>query len=104
MDKFSPKTPGEKVVLSIDFARIIPKDTTISSYDVTASVHPKSKAADSNPTAILSGSPTKTGTVISQMAADGVAAADYVLAFAATLSDGEKIVAEGLLPVREPLP
>lgn len=104
MDKFSPKTPSEKVVLSIDFARIVPEDATISSAEVTASVHPKSKAVDSNPTAILSGTATKTGTVISQMVAAGVASADYVLAFAATLSDGEKIVAEGLLPVREPLP
>jgi hypothetical protein len=104
MDKFSPKTPDEKVVLSIDFAKIIPNGATISSMDVTASVHPKSKAADSDPTAILSGSPTKTGTVISQMVLGGVANADYVVGFAATLSDGEKIVAEGLLPVREPLP
>jgi hypothetical protein len=104
MDKFSPKTPDEKVVVSIDFAKIIPEGATISTIIAAAFVHPKSKAADSDPTAILSGDPTKTGTVISQMVLGGVANADYVIGFAATLSDGEKIVAEALLPGREPLP
>ena len=93
--RLDPKDPEEDVFVRFEFAALT---DTPSSPTVTATRH--AGAADASPSAILSGSPTVSGTQVLQKVIDGVDAADYLLRCVASAPDGSKYVLTGVLPVR----
>jgi len=83
---FSPKTPTEQELFGFDFSRLLPSGVTISSAVVTATVI---DGTDADPSAMISGSATISGSLVSQLVIGGVAGVTYCLKCAATFSDGQ---------------
>lgn len=93
--RLDPKDPEEDVFVRFEFATLT---GTPSSPTVTATRHAGS--ADATPSAILSGSPTVSGSLVLQKVIDGVDGADYLLRCVASAPDTSKYVLTGVLPVR----
>jgi hypothetical protein len=92
---FDPKDPSEIVHLGFDFSALT---SAPLSPAVTAAHH--AGTADATPSAILSGSPTVSGTKIVQRVTGGVVGADYLLRCQVDTAAGERFVLAGVLPVR----
>lgn len=92
---FDAKDPSEVLVVGFDFANLT---TTPTSPTVTARRH--AGAADSNPSAILSGAPSISGTQVLQKITGGTAGTDYLLRCEVDGPSGTHYVLAGVLPVR----
>lgn len=92
---FDPKDPAETITLAFEFAALT---DTPSAPEVTATRH--AGTADASPSAILSGSPTVSGTKILQDVVAGTAGTDYLLRCKVGAPDGSVYVLAGVLPVR----
>ena len=93
--QWSPKDPAEVESLGFDFSRLTP---TVSQPDVT--IEWISGAPDANAVAMLAGSPTVVGAVVSVLIQGGVAGADYRLRCRVVSGDGCLRILSGVLPVR----
>lgn len=94
---FSPKDPGETVFLAFDFSALMTTGLTLSTPVCTAVTR---SGTDAAPSAVLSGSPTITGSKLVQRVTGGVALATYAIKAQVDASDGSRFVLVGLLPVR----
>lgn len=101
MYTWDPTTPSGQPRLSFDFTKALPAAVTVSSATVSAEVHELSEATDATPSARLSGSPSISGAIVSQLFVAGVVEVSYVLTFLATFSDGQKEPAQGLMRVQK---
>ena len=79
------KRPEEKFPVQFQFADQLQFGETISGQVCTCVVF---QGEDANPSAVLFGSPTLSGTVVSQVVQGGVAGVVYVLTCAASGSTG----------------
>lgn len=91
---FEGKLIGETSSLVFDFLSVLPAGVTISSASVTASTY---SGTDAAPSAILSGSPTISGSKVTQKVTVGVLGVTYLLLASATLSDGQVRQLSGFL-------
>lgn len=96
---FSPKSPTEQDYFGVDWADELGSSETISTKEVTVSLH-KGRGKDSNPGAIISGSSTHSGTVQSQLIVGGVRGVTYVTHWKITTSLGRTLEEPVLLLVR----
>lgn len=91
------KYQGETVLASVDFASRLPPGVTITSVSTAITLH-----SGTDPTfyMVVNGVlPTFSGSVVSQLVTGGVIGAQYLLVFAAVLSDGETMEEARLLRV-----
>jgi hypothetical protein len=102
MQKFDSTTPTGRLLLSVDFSRLLPPNETIASADVTIEVHALSAVPDAAASDRLDGPPILSGDAktVSQWFNQGVADVDYVLTFIATFSSGQIEPVEVEMPVR----
>jgi len=102
MQKFDPTTPAGRLLLSVDFSRLLPPAVTIASAVVTIEVHALSAAGDPDATGCLDGPAIVSAdeTTVSQWFTQGVEDVDYVLSFIATFSNGQIEPVEVEMPVR----
>jgi hypothetical protein len=91
----SNKDPAETVTVTFDFTAIT---SAPSSPSVT--VNWVAGTADSNPSAMLSGSPVVSGAKVLQQVIGGVDGATYGLRCEANAPDGSVYVAAGWIPVQ----
>jgi hypothetical protein len=103
--KFSPTTPAGRADCTIDFTSILAgaysPPVTVSSCVVTCAIHPTSAVPDPTASARCDGAVIVTaGKSVTQFFKDGVAGADYILTFLATLSNGAKEPIDAVQPVR----
>ena len=99
MKAFTPKLPGESVVLAFDFANQLPEGVTVASVDsVAVSVY---RGTDPAPESLPAGAPALVGADVLQMVEAGVTGVDYLFVAWANLSDGQKRAVPALLPVRD---
>ena len=87
------KDPSETVYISFDFSNVASSITS-----PVISVTTSSGTADTNPSAILSGVPSITGAVVSQLVTGGVAGTNYLIKCSAT-SVAQTFVDATILPV-----
>lgn len=73
---FPVKHPAERVYAGTDWTDELEAGETISSATVDVSVK-RGKTKDGNPSAIVSGSATWSGAIVSQLIIDGVSGVDY---------------------------
>lgn len=99
--ELSPKLQGETTPRVFDFTSKLQPGETISSAVVTASVW---SGNDSDPSAILSGSPTISGVQVSQPVTAGVLGCIYELLCQATTSLANIYALAGYLAVTPDLP
>lgn len=94
----TPKDPAEQIAVTFDFsAGIIGGETIIGTPTVTASA---TGGSDTSPSAILSGSPLVSGSLVMQTIVGGVDGSTYKLRCLINLTpSGRKLVLAGLLPV-----
>lgn len=92
---FDPKDPDETIILGFDFANLT---DTPTSPAITVTRH--AGAADASPSAILSGSPSISGTQVLQKVTGGTAGTDYLLRCEVDGPSGTHYVLAGVLPVR----
>lgn len=92
---FSAKDTGETVILGFDFVNL----TSTPSAPVIA-VTRHAGAADASPGAIISGSPSISGTKVLQKVVAGVTGTDYLLRCTVSAPDGSVYILAGVLPVR----
>lgn len=92
---FSPKQPAEIVTVAFDFASLT---TSPTSPVVTATRH--AGEADATPSAILSGSPSVSGSKILHKVTAGTDGTDYLLTCQVDTAAGERYILAGVLPVR----
>ena len=97
MKPFSPKDPRESITVSIDFANLLATGETISSASFTSAV---STGQDTNPSAMISGSTTVTGTICMQRVIGGLAGVSYIISAVALTNLGNTYVGSGLMPVQ----
>ena len=96
-----PKLQGETASRYADFISKLQSSETISSCSVTASVY---SGNDSNPSGILNGSATISGTQVWQSLTAGVAGCVYELLFKAVTSLSNTYELSGYLAVTPDLP
>jgi flagellar biosynthesis protein FliR len=90
------KLAGETVVETFDFISRLGVSETISAQTVTASVY---SGVDANPSALVSGSASASGTVVSQAITGGVTGVTYVLLCTITTSAGQTLQLSALLTI-----
>lgn len=95
---FSPKRLAERKKFSFDFTNELATAETISTAVVTATVY---KGTDSNPAAIVSGTATIAGNVVTQLIIDGVENVTYLIVCEVTTSNGQKLHGTALLLVTD---
>lgn len=93
--RLDPKDPAEDVFVVWNFAALT---DTPSSPVVTVTRH--AGEADASPSAIVSGSPTISGTKALQLVVDGTDGTDYLMRCEVDGPDGQHWVLVGVLPVR----
>jgi hypothetical protein len=102
MQKFDSTTSAGRLLLSVDFSRLLPPSVTVASAAVTIEVHALSATGDPNAADHLDGaaivSPDQT--TVSQWFAGGLEDVDYVLTFIANFSDGQIEPVAVEMPVR----
>lgn len=96
--QFSPKDPAETVSVSFDFEALLSTGETLSTAVFT--VTHSSGTPDGNPSAMLDGSSTITGSVASRRLKNGVAGAVYCVECTVTTSASQKLVECAKLGVR----
>lgn len=98
MISLRPKLIGETELYPVNFLSRLATSETISSATVTASVY---TGSDTDPAAILSGSPSISGTTVTQLVTGGVIGTIYRLLYQAVTSAGQTLELEALLAVPE---
>lgn len=103
--KFSPTTPAGRPDCTIDFTSILAgaysPPVTVSSCVVSCAIYPGSLVADPTASARCDGAAIVTsGKLVTQFFKDGVAGADYILTFLATLSNAAKEPIDAVIQVR----
>ena len=96
-----PKRVGSTKTYTFDFTSDLAIGETISTQAVTASVY---AGTDATPSAIVSGSASASGTVVSQKITAGVLGVIYKLICAITTSAGQTLQQVGYLAVIPDLP
>lgn len=91
-----PKITGSTQHVTLDFLSLLSTGATLSSATVTAAVW---SGTDSNPSALVNGAATVSGTTATQSLAGGVAGTIYKLTWTATTSDSQTLVLVALLAV-----
>lgn len=82
---FKPKSPSSTVRVAFDFLSDLGvAETLASTHSVTVSVY---SGTDANPSALLSGSTSKSGTVVSQSITGGTAGNIYTLVCSCTTNN-----------------
>jgi hypothetical protein len=98
---FRPKIVGETVSLVFDFASRLSVGETITGQGSTAYLY---SGVDATPTAILSGSPSTSGTKVTQKVTGGVVGAIYDVLVTVTTSAGQTLSIGGYVAVNpEPI-
>jgi hypothetical protein len=94
----SAKDPAEQIAVTFDFsAGIIGGETITGTPSVTASA---TGGSDTSPSAILSGAPLVSGSLVMQTVVGGLDGSTYKLRCLITLTpSNRKLVLAGLLPV-----
>jgi hypothetical protein len=102
MLKFDPTTSDGRILLSVDFSRLLPAGVTIASAEVTIAVHALSANGDSDASGRLDGQALVSAdqVTVSQWFISGVDDVDYVLTFIAHFSDGQIEPVAVEMPVR----
>jgi hypothetical protein len=95
-NSFTYKITTENELFTFNYSQVLQPSETISSATCTAITM---NGTDTNPSAILSGSPTISGANVSQRVLGGLNENTYRLEMAATTSLGNVYVAVGDLPV-----
>lgn len=93
---FEPKLQGESRILPFEFLSDLSPVETISTQVVTCTVW---SGVDANPSAMISGSATSSGTVVSQLVTGGVVGVVYYLLCTITTSLGQTLQSAGFLAV-----
>lgn len=83
---FDAKTASETVAVSFDFASEYAIGETVASASVGAAVY---SGIDATPSALLSGTPTLSGAVVTQTLAGGVVGVTYLITATALSSLGK---------------
>ncbi len=92
------KDPAEQLVATFDYSLDLDAGETIATAAITCTLH---AGTDSNPSAVLYGSPTIAGGMVLQPFTGGVDGAVYTLRCQATLTPtGRVLVLAATLPVR----
>ena len=92
--QLSPKDPLETVIITFDFSKL---SGTITSAAFT--VTRIDGAADSNPSAMLSGSASISGSQVKQKITGGVDGTSYKIYCLVDLADGQRLREEALMQV-----
>jgi len=99
---FGPKKQGESLLLTAEFISSLGGTESIGSPVVTINVW---SGTDPNPSAMLSGVPTASGSQVKQMVTGGVPGVVYYLTFQVTTSLNQIIQQTGYLVVLpQPVP
>lgn len=93
---FPPKKQGETVILTFDFISQLPAGVTISTQVVSAAVW---SGVDANPSAVISGAASASGTKVTQKVTAGVAGCVYALLCTITTSDAQTLQMSAYLAV-----
>jgi len=89
MTDFTAKRVGETEIFSVDYAALLGDGVTITGATWTVSVK---RGTDATPNAMVSGSASIAGSVVSQKLTGGVAGVSYWPICTATTSDGQTII------------
>lgn len=92
----SGKVSSETINQAFDFTSRLGVAETISTKVVTATVY---SGTDASPSAIISGSPTSSGAVVTQALTGGVTGVTYLVVCAITTSAGQALRLSGYLVV-----
>ena len=93
---FESKAAGETKKLTFDFLSELAVSETISSAPVTAAVF---SGTDATPSAIISGSSSISGSVVTQTIAAGTAGVTYLLTCTATTSTSQVLILTAYLTI-----
>lgn len=93
---FSPKLQGKTILLPFEFVSDLAPTETISTQSVTCTVW---SGIDANPSAMISGSASASGTVVTQKITAGVVGVVYYLLCTITTSLGQTLQSAGFLAV-----
>lgn len=93
---FEGKRAGETRLLAFDFASLLAASETVSTQSVAATVY---TGTDASPSAVISGSATASGSVVSQKVTGGTAGNIYNLICTITTSAGQTLKLAGLLAI-----
>lgn len=96
-----PKLAGEIVNVTFDFSSRLGIGETISTQTVTATVY---SGTDASPSAIISGSASVSGAVVTQKLTGGVLGVLYKLLCAVTTSAGQTLQVAAFLAIAPDLP
>jgi hypothetical protein len=94
-----PKRPTEQEYYGFDFAACLANGETINSNPAPVFTVTVVDGTDASSSALLSGSPVITGTVVSNLIVGGLNGVTYELACLVTTSTGQKIQLCETLPV-----
>jgi hypothetical protein len=102
MQKFDSTTSAGRLLLSVDFSRLLPPNVTVASAAVTIEVHALSAVDDPDVADRLDGAALVSvdETTVSQWFQGGLDDVDYVLTFIANFSDGQIEPVAVEMPVR----
>lgn len=92
----SGKGANETISQSFDFAAGLALGETISTKVVTATVY---SGTDASPSSVISGSPTSSGTTVTQKLTGGTLGVTYLIVCAITTSAGQTLRMSGYLVV-----
>jgi hypothetical protein len=95
---FPVKHPAEQIYAGVDWAAELGAETIVTK--VVTAYAKRSKARDPNPSAIISGASTHSGTIQSQLIVGGIAGVDYETEWKITTSAGRTLVERVTLLVR----
>jgi hypothetical protein len=95
---FSRKRIDEDLKLSFDFTNDLASAETISTADVTATVH---SGTDASPQNIVSGPAAISGQVVTQLIINGLQGVTYLLECEITTDQAQTVHLVGLLPVSD---
>jgi len=105
MKTWAPIDPAEEVVCTFDLTtdQRLAADETLTSPTVTITVR---KGTDASPSNVQTGSPQVVGRLVlwRKRRDAGVAGVDYEVRLQVDTSNGQRLVAVGLLPVRTATP
>ncbi len=93
------KLAGETKSITFDFTSLLASGETISTQVVAASVY---SGTDATPSALISGSATASGAVVTQKVTAGTVGVIYELDCTITTSAGQTLLLSGLLAVIPP--
>lgn len=99
---FSDKDPWERLPLGFDFARDLEAigSALAASPAPVVTITAHSGTEDTNPAAVLDGSPWISGSIVKQWVDDGIVGARYLVRCEAYTESGARLVMSGTMMVR----